>query len=371
MSNKKILFITVRSDRGGGPKHLFDLVEGLKKKGILPYIASPCNPPFAEQYKKTACAHIVIPHRRISFLSFLKILFLLKKEKIRIIHSHGRGAGLYSRPLYLFGFKIIHTFHGAHTESSMESRIKNFFDRIFKYLTDVFICVSKDEKTKALAFSYAKDSQIQVINNGIDKTIIQSTVENISMNTARDILNMENPERPLVGYLARLDHVKGIDTLISFASRWKKETGKLPFKFLVGGDGKERKNLEILIKNFNLREEVLLLGDVKKPLIFLKCLDIYVSFSHQEGLPLSVLEAMSIPLPCLLSHIEGHRCLAVDDGVVLFSTRDFDDFRKKMEILLHDPLYRKELQRKALMTIEKHHRFDHQVERTWKIYDGF
>ena len=44
--SKKILFITGRSDVGGGPQHLFDLAVLLKKKGVVLYIASPSDSPF-------------------------------------------------------------------------------------------------------------------------------------------------------------------------------------------------------------------------------------------------------------------------------------------------------------------------------------
>ena len=75
---------------------------------------------------------------------------------------------------------------------------------------------------------------------------------------------------------------------------------------LVAGDGPEQEKLERHRKELGLEDKVIFVGRTDKPIHFLKQLDLYISFSRMEGMPLSVLEAMACELPLFLSKVEGH-----------------------------------------------------------------
>ena len=145
-TSKSILFISSRSDIGGGSKHLNDLLEYLHSNNSEYdiYVAAPLEEPFGPFYKKYSKQFIEIPKRGITITSILELLFFIRKYKIDIIHSHGRGAGMYSRPLKLltlllfYKLQVIHTFHGIHQGSNLAgilsircfsegTGLKNFF----------------------------------------------------------------------------------------------------------------------------------------------------------------------------------------------------------------------------------------------------
>ena len=48
---ENVLLITLRSDVGGGPKHVYDLARGIDRKNIS--IAAPVSPPYGKKYKET------------------------------------------------------------------------------------------------------------------------------------------------------------------------------------------------------------------------------------------------------------------------------------------------------------------------------
>ena len=110
-----ILLITVRADFGGGPRHVHQLIEELPSDFNI-YVAFPQGKPYGnlwqEHPKIKKC--INIPYRKFS----IKYLFLLRRfiieNNISILHSHGNGAGLYSRILKIIvpQIKVVHTFHG-------------------------------------------------------------------------------------------------------------------------------------------------------------------------------------------------------------------------------------------------------------------
>jgi glycosyltransferase involved in cell wall biosynthesis len=78
----------------------------------------------------------------------------------------------------------------------------------------------------------------------------------------------------------------------SFYKLKKEEKNKE--KLIILGEGKERENLEKLIKKLNLEKEVLLLGQKKNPYNYILNSKLFVLPSKNEGMPLTLLEALSL-----------------------------------------------------------------------------
>ena len=113
-SKVRILFISLRSDYGGGPTHMYDLVAGLNSS-FDKYVACPIQKPFYNMYKEEKINVFPLPVRTFSLFRFVKLVRFARRTNINIIHSHGKGAGMYSRLLALIIRKpVIHTFHGIH-----------------------------------------------------------------------------------------------------------------------------------------------------------------------------------------------------------------------------------------------------------------
>lgn len=73
-----------------------------------------------------------------------------------------------------------------------------------------------------------------------------------------------------------------------------KDKYKVSEKLLIAGEGKERENLEKQIKELNLGNDVLLLGQKENPYKYIKNSELYILPSKAEGLPLTLLEAMRL-----------------------------------------------------------------------------
>ena len=143
----KILQISSRADRSGGPIHLKDVLYGLScDDRFIVSGAFPENSDMSKELKKKCYKVIPIEERKFRLITFIKLFTFCINEKIDIIHSHGRGAGIYSRILKLTGVKVIHTYHGIHKEKNFVGMLKFLIDKSLKFLTDVFIFVSNDEK---------------------------------------------------------------------------------------------------------------------------------------------------------------------------------------------------------------------------------
>jgi glycosyltransferase involved in cell wall biosynthesis len=80
------------------------------------------------------------------------------------------------------------------------------------------------------------------------------------------------------------------------------------------------------------------LGTQPETLKFLKASDYYISASHSEGLPTSVMEAMSCGLPVVLSNIEPHQELVneIKDWKYVFPINNIQELANKIADILVD-----------------------------------
>jgi len=113
-------------------------------------------------------------------------------------------------------------------------------------------------------------------------------------------------ESPVVVYVGRLDAQKGLPWLIGGFS---KAVGQRPdAKLILVGDGPLRPQIEESVRQLGLEGNVIFTGRVDSAgvLRWLQASDIFALTSAAEGLPCSLIEAMSTGLASLVSNIPGH-----------------------------------------------------------------
>ena len=109
----------------------------------------------------------------------------------------------------------------------------------------------------------------------------------------------------LIGCVANFYKTKGLEYLIKAANilntDFKFQVSD--FKILVIGDGKERENLESLIKEYSLNDKVFLMGRIPNAHKYLKAFDMLVLPSLKEGFPWIILEAMASETPIIATKV--------------------------------------------------------------------
>lgn len=109
-------------------------------------------------------------------------------------------------------------------------------------------------------------------------------------------------------------------------------------KFFICGEGPQRALLQSLVESNKLQEVVHLLGNRTDLPQLLGASDIFLSTSHYEGMPLTVLEALAAGLPCVLSPIEEHYEIAGDMAACVFASKDALSIASALESLIDFPI---------------------------------
>lgn len=138
-------------------------------------------------------------------------------------------------------------------------------------------------------------------------------------------------------------------------------------RLLLVGDGNQHENLVEKAKKLHIEKLVEFTGNVANPEKYLAESDIYVSVSHREGLPLSIIEAMASKLPIISSKVGGVVDL-LDGNGELFPDNDKNNLCELIKKYYFDENLRRRCGEKSFEIVTK---FDiHECAQCYgKIYE--
>lgn len=345
----RVLELLVSTDLGGGPAHVRDLVAGLAGDEFQFTVAGPPGGAYEGEFTALGARFVSVRADRLSPAVLRRVVRLIRDHRIEIVHSHGKGAGLYGRiAARLTGAAAIHTFHGIHYQSY--PRLYLTVERYLARHGYAVVHVSASQAREAQALGLAPAGRSRLVVNGVDAARVRAAITREPL--SRAALGLD-PGALVLGTVARFDPVKGLDVLLrAFAQVLaRRPTAQL----LLVGDGPEAARLRDLAGALGLGGRAVFAGPVKDAARGLPVLDLYVSASHREGLPLALLEAMVCGLPVLATRVPGHVDV-VEDGVtgVLVPPGDPTGLAGAAVELLEDPTRRRALGEAGRARAETH-----------------
>ena len=309
---KKICHIGGTTLPGGGPEHVYQLSKRLNRSEWDIIICTLKDGPYWDKFNSIGIKTYNLVLRKLLLSTPFKLFFILKKEKPDIVHTHGKGPGLYGRIIgKILNIPVIHTFHGFNYENL--SRLKQYLHLIVEnflaLITTHHIFVSNGERDRAQVIKLLDEDNSSVIHNGVDYEYIENlNIKREAVLESIGYLSWKN--NILVGTISRLSPEKGIINLVSAFHKIIQNKKNLRL-IIIGGYPEEHKSyyLEIkqLIEEKGLSEHVCILGYRGDAIKILKCLDIYISASLSEGLPISILEALASRIPTIATDIRGNK----------------------------------------------------------------
>jgi len=300
----RILELLVSTDLGGGPAQVHELVTRLPRPEFAVTVAGPPGGPYGGIFAGSGARFAGIRTDRVGLRPLLDVLRLIRQERVDIVHSHGKGAGLYGRlAARRAGIPSVHTFHGIHhAEYPLGlGRAYLVLERRLARMTQAIVHVSESQAREAVALGLAPSDRSHVIVNGIDAARVAAAA--MTRAAARQSLGLE-PDALMLGTIARFDRVKALDALLcAFAVVAATQPAA---RLLLVGDGPQAPRLRALAASLGVEERVRFPGFLADACRLLPALDLYISASRKEGLPLALLEAMACGLPVVATRVPGH-----------------------------------------------------------------
>lgn len=309
---KRLLTGVTLSEVGGCQKVVFDLLTNLPEMEYdITLVTSPggelldwINDRNTQRSCRIRVVELSSLKRNISPGSDLKTLLnlirILKKGKYDIAHFHSSKIGLLGRVAAKLTRvpQVYYTVHGwgLHAAGTgLKFKLLGKLEKLAGRLSTKVICVSEHDLAEGIQNGWIKRKKACVIHNGIRP----ETGETYDIHREYQILGTA----PVLASVERLQEPK--DPLFTIrTAEYLKQAG-FEFRLLIIGDGILRKDCEELIDKLGLSEQVFLLGSRRNVREILQSVDIFLLFTHWEGLPVSVIEAMFAGKPVVASNVGG------------------------------------------------------------------
>ncbi|MBI5471070.1 MAG: glycosyltransferase family 4 protein [Ignavibacteriae bacterium] len=323
------------STLGGGQSVILTLVRHLRRlhPELECTIMLPAGGVFVERFKSLGVNILERPLDQISLSSMREMKRTISRLAPDVIHSHGKGAGLYARMFSTprAGMRRLHSYHGFHPpRSPLASVLYRMSEEFFLHRTDTIISVSESEATEIRRTFPRSAAKVRVIPNTVDADDLRSRCAGPLPSTLERFLD-ERKKSFIVAMVARNDAVKNYPLALQAAEIVLAASSNVSFVF-VGIDSSlaDYARLHQLHPHETLALDRL---DDTTPLLH-RCNALMLT-SKKEGSPLVVQEAFSFGKPVVATDVEGIRDVVKHNGDGLLCT-DADGIAAAIRTLASD-----------------------------------
>lgn len=223
--------------------------------------------------------------------AFAEIVAVLRDYRPHIVHTHMAKAGLLGRlAARLVGVPIVvHTFHGNVLRGyfpGWQSHALLHLERLLARLSTRVISISPLQSDELRRLRIGEDSRLVEVPIGLDLGPF--------LDPPRGRFRAElalGHEVPLVGIVGRLVAIKGVDVYLAGAEHLARRRHDV--HFVVLGDGELREELAVLARELGIADRTHFLGWRADMPSFYADLDVVTLTSHNEGTPVSLIEALA------------------------------------------------------------------------------
>ena len=211
-------------------------------------------------------------------------------------------------------------------------------------------------------YEYVQRDKIEVVYNGVAET----ESKNIDRETLLEELGLEKNCR-YIGTISRLEPIKNQTMMINAFHKAKQAFPDL--KLVLIGDGAKMQDLKKLTASLDIKEDVTFTGFLDNPQRYIGLFEIFLLSSFSEGTSMTLLEAMSLSKPCVVTAVGGNPEIVLNNetGLVVPSD-DADAFSKSIVQLLLDDEERAELGRSGRARFLENFSATQMIEKYQSLY---
>ena len=262
---------------------------------------------------------------------------LLNEERYDVILCNTPMGGIVTRlaakKTRKLGTKVIYMAHGFHFFKGSSKKSWMVFYPIERHMAkycDMLIAINEEDYALAKERFGMRTKVAHIHGVGVNEERYHpaSPEEQLAMREAEGLA----AENFVILCTGELNENKNQKTLIDAAAMLKKSVPELTV--LLAGNGPKEQELKAQIEKLGLADTVRMLGyrtDLER---VVPAVDVVVSCSRREGMPLNIIEAMLCKKPVVASHNRGHDEL-VEDGVTgcLIDPDNAEGFAEELKIL--------------------------------------
>jgi glycosyltransferase involved in cell wall biosynthesis len=300
-------------------------------------------------------------------LALINVYKIIKKERPNLIHCHSTKGGIIGRLVgFMLNINVLHTpqaFSFLSTDNFFKKRIYLIIEKIFKFKNSYILASSISESKLAIHKVHYDEKKILLFNNSIKPLDSYSEL----------IINKTWPDN-YICTVGRPSYQKNIELMV----RVLKEVNKsLDIHLVIMGVGHHSDKLETvknLIKELGLEKSITLLDWTNREnvLNIIKHSKVYLSTARYEGLPYSVIEALALSKPCVVSDCDGNRDLIQNNynGFVI-QNEDIYEYSVKIKHLLNDNNLLNKLSANALISFNQNYNIKKNIKYLEQIYTDY
>lgn len=350
---------------GGGAVQAHEISKELAKRGhdVIVYTAkidASSIQEFRDGYHVIRFKPIIKPVGN-AIMPTIFFALLKNKNKFDLIHAHSHlyfSTNLCALVRRLGSAPLVITNHGLISQTAPGWLNKIYIPTIAKWTlnsADRVICYTETDKAQLKELGIPSN-KIVVIHNGVDTNIFTPHIK-------------ENSGNVRLLWVGRFVPGKGVEYLLDAYNILVKKHPKL--KLLMVGRGPQKESVEQKIHDLNLDMNVLIKDFVPNqdmPKMY-QSSNVFVLPSLEEGVPRSLLEAMSCGIPVVCTKLP-QLVDVVNDAGLLVPTKDTHALLDKISEVISDKKLAQRLGENGRKNAVKNYSWEDTVRKTIKLYEN-
>ena len=327
---------------------------------VIPYCDTYYNIPFERN-----------PLKPGNLKAYKELKHIIDEGEYDIIHCHTPVGAMLTRlaakQARKKGTKVFYTAHGFHFYKGAPAINWILYYPVEKWLsryTDVLITINKEDYERAKTFKAGKVCYVPGV--GID--LKKFNAGYVNKEQKRKEIGVSADDFVLLS-VGELIPRKNHEVVIRALSVLKQLDKLNHIEYVICGRGSYEADLRKLAEGLDVADHVHFLGYRNDISEICNCADLFVFMSHQEGLPVALMEAMACGLPAVCSNIRGNTDL-IEDGVTgLLANNTPEEVAQSISKMKSDTALRNRVASAALQKIKQFDLSSVEDEMS-KIYGG-
>jgi len=298
-----------------------------------------------------------------------RLAIFLRRGGFQIVHTHDLYANLLGIPAAVIArVRVIISSQRDLSHLDLYKTRRRVWLRRLQGLSTAVLTNANAVRDAVLTENHFAPQKVRVIYNGVDMERFSRESRDragLAPGGARELGQDKEKWIVLVGNMH--SDVKGHPWLIAAAGAITREFPET--RFVLAGDGAERKNFEHQVAELGLERNFLFLGRRDDVPRVLACCDVAVLPSKAEGLPNAVLEYLAMGLPTVASRVGGNEEVVQDGKTgLLVPPEDSSALAGALLRLLRDPGFAASLGKKGREYVASEFSFERMIANTDQLY---